>query len=93
MPRRNRRPAVHSPRPIRVMSADRQAALRAFAGAHLDEHALTVWNVRRSGSDELVMTGSECPTTGVRFLSCGDVLDPTAVRLAKSSGGAGNLAV
>lgn len=92
MPRRNRPAAARVPRPIRVLSPESEAALRAFARDHLDEHTLTVWAVQRSGSADVVMTGSECPVTGVRFLSSGPVLDPTALRLAKSSDRAGNLA-
>lgn len=79
MPRHNRR-APQSARPIRVMSPSRQRALVRFAREHLQEHAYA-----RSLDAEgayLVMTGSECPVTGVRFLSSGARLDPLAVRLA-----------
>lgn len=93
MPRRNRR-SPQQARPIRTMSPERQRALRAFARDHLDEHAYAV--LQAGDADLIVMTGSECPTTGVRFLSTGARRDPLALRLAQrveTSDAAGNLAI
>lgn len=86
MPRRNRRTPPPPSRDIRVMSPRRQEALRAFAVEHIDEHTYMVDFAKRSGfADDVVMTGSECPATGVRFLSTGPNYDSTALRLAGRS--------
>lgn len=79
MPRRNRRTQQQA-RPIKTLGPRRERALRLFAREHLTEHAYA-----RSLDAEgacLVITGSECPVTGVRFLSSGPLFDPLAVRLA-----------
>lgn len=92
MPRRNRRTSQH-PRPIRTMSPRREHALRRFAREHLTEHAYAR-SLDAEGAG-LVVTGSECPITGIRFLSSGPHFDRLAVRLAghvEPSDAAGNLA-
>ncbi len=91
MPRRNRRVAVND-RPPRVMTLAQRRDLEHFAREHLAAHADAVASAR---PDELPMTGSEHPRTGIRFLSAGNCPDRHAMRLAGAAGPSepsGNLA-
>lgn len=95
MPRRNRRIPQPTHKPWRQITGRELDALARFAAEHLSEHGRARASVPAGGDDRHVMSGSECPTTGVRFLSFGDTLDPRALRLAacvKPSDAAGNLA-
>jgi len=79
VPRRNRRPASHRAHfDAGLTAAAQRRELEHFAREHLAAHADAV---ATSLPDELAMTGSEHPRTGIRFCSAGDCLDRLALRL------------
>ena len=81
MPRRNR-PASHRADHAGLTAAAQRRDLEHFAREHLAGHADTV---ATSLPDELAMTLSEHPRTGIRFCSAGDCLDRLALRLVDCS--------
>jgi hypothetical protein len=82
MPRRNRRaaPRSRSPRTPAVMTPAQLRSLRLFAADHLAGHALA-YDAAEAG--DTVVSGSEHPETGIRFLSVGLRLDERAMRLSE----------
>lgn len=79
MPRRNRRPPQHTSRP-RPMAPAQLDSLRGFAREHL---ALHTASLDRAAADELPVTASEHPGTGIRFVSVGQAPDERAIRLSE----------
>ena len=92
MPRRNRPASHRADLNAGLTAAAQRRDLEHFAREHLAGHADTV---ATSLPDELAMTLSEHPRTGIRFCSAGDCLDRLALRLVDggtySSDATGNL--